>query len=1037
MPLGLLAAHVAPAAEQASDAPRDATLARVEAGLAAREYEASLSRDRLQAPNRAQDLRTYFEPGRIRVHGRTDPKGRELVSLSLSALGRPSALGTAPPGSLSSDGARVEIRREGLVEWFLNTAAGLEHGFTLVARPPGDGPLVLELAVSGAQALPAGDAVAFASQAGRRLHYGGLAAFAADGAPLPARFEVRDPARVRLVVEDQGATYPLTIDPILTQTRISQLESDQVGAQLSFVAGAGDVNGDGYDDVIVGAPRYDAGQVDEGAAFLFLGSPGGIVVEGNPTTAAARLESDQAGAFSAAVAGAGDVNGDGYDDVIVGFAGYDAGQSNEGAAFVFLGSPSGIPDGNPSTASAWLESDQVGAGLGAVAGAGDVNGDGYDDVIVGAGGYNAGEAVEGAAFVFLGGPMGIANGSPATAAARLESDQVNAGLGPVAGAGDVNGDGYDDVIVGATGYDAGQAEEGAAFVFLGGPAGIADGNPATAAARLESDQGSGIVQFGATVAAAGDVNGDGYDDVIVGASYYDAGQPNEGAAFLFLGGPAGIADGSPATAAARIESNQASAHLGQAAGAGDVNGDGYGDVIVGAINYDAGQSDEGAAFVFLGGPAGLPDGDPTTAATRIEVDVTAAQLENVAGAGDVNGDGYDDVVVGASRYSAPQQLEGSAFVFLGGPSGIADHGGTGIAPTIVSDQGGEARLGASVSGAGDVNGDGFADLVVGAPRYDAGQTDEGAAFVFLGSSTGIANGNPATASARLESDQANAQLGSVAGAGDVDGDGYGDVIVGAFLYDAGQTDEGAAFVFLGSSTGIANGNPATASARLESDQASSHLGPVATAGDVNGDGYDDVVAGASSGGLSLDGRALVFLGSATGVATGGPDTAAADVEPNHAFAALGASVAGAGDVDGDGFDEVIAGAPGYVGAGDLAFMGWGAAFLFSVPEDADGDGFFDLGDNCTSVSNPDQLDADGDGCGNACDCDFNQNGICGEMDLAAFRSCFGGRPPAAGPLDDPSCSESDLNGDGVVGGTDFNVLRTWLGGSPGPGRTGP
>ena len=135
-----------------------------------------------------------------------------------------------------------------------------------------------------------------------------------------------------------------------------------------------------------------------------------------------------------------------------------------------------------------------------------------------------------------------------------------------------------------------------------------------------------------------------------------------------------------------------------------------------------------------------------------------------------------------------------------------------------------ARMGFSVAGAGDVNGDGYADVIIGAWRYDAGETDEGAAFVFHGSATGIADATPATAHAQLEAGQTTAHIGfSVAGAGDVNGDGFADVILGAWRYDAGQTDEGAAFVFLGSATGIADATPATAHAQLESDQANAQM----------------------------------------------------------------------------------------------------------------------------------------------------------------------------------------------------------------------
>jgi hypothetical protein len=187
---------------------------------------------------------------------------------------------------------------------------------------------------------------------------------------------------VQLVIADAAARYPLAIDPLLTSATISGGEADaKFGAS---VAGAGDVNGDGFADVIVGAPGYDAGLADEGAAFLFLGSAAGITGS-TAAQAHARLESDQAGAeMGASVAGAGDVNGDGYADVIVGAPLYDSGQTDEGAAFLFLGSPTGVANGNPTTAAARIESDQPGAKLGVVAGAKDVNGDGYADLIAGA-----------------------------------------------------------------------------------------------------------------------------------------------------------------------------------------------------------------------------------------------------------------------------------------------------------------------------------------------------------------------------------------------------------------------------------------------------------------------------------------------------------------------------------------------------------------------------------------------------------------------------------------------------------------------------
>src|SRR5262249_45988460 len=157
---------------------------------------------------------------------------------------------------------------------------------------------------------------------------------------------------------------------------------------------------------------------------------------------------------------------------------------------------------------------------------------------------------------------GVAGGPPANAASRLRGNQSGSGMGySVASAGDVNGDGYADVIVGALDYDAPESNEGAAFVFLGSASGIvAEGTPANASARLESNEAGAFL--GTSVASAGDVNGDGYADVIVGADHYSNGVTSQGGAFVFLGGPAGVASGNPSTAYARLQSLQASAGLG-------------------------------------------------------------------------------------------------------------------------------------------------------------------------------------------------------------------------------------------------------------------------------------------------------------------------------------------------------------------------------------------------------------------------------------------------------------------------------------------
>ncbi|MEW5986636.1 MAG: integrin alpha [Chloroflexota bacterium] len=423
-------------------------------------------------------------------------------------------------------------------------------------------------------------------------------------------------------------------------------------------------------------------------------------------------ESDQPLAyFGASVTTAGDVNGDGYDDVIVGANGYDNGQDGEGRAFVYYGSAAGL-----SLVADWTaESDQQWADFGvSVASAGDVNGDGYDDVIVGAFEYSNGQMSEGRAFVYYGSAAGLSLVADWTA----EGDQDYAWFGiSVASAGDVNGDGYDDVIVGADGYDNGQTDEGRAFVYHGSAVGLS----LAANWTVESDQAGG--RFGLPVATAGDVNGDGYDDLIIGAYAYDNGQGNKGRAFVYHGSASGLG----LTANWTAESGQATAHFARSvATAGDVNGDGYSDVLVGAYRYDNGQGDEGRAFVYHGSATGLS----LVANWTAESDQQSAYFGwSVATAGDVNGDGIDDVIVGAARYDNSLLDEGRAYVYYGSASGL----GLTANWTAESGQAG-AELGFAVASAGDVNGDGDDEVILGADRYDNRQSDEGRAYVYHGDS---------------------------------------------------------------------------------------------------------------------------------------------------------------------------------------------------------------------------------------------------------------------------------------------------------------
>jgi hypothetical protein len=467
-----------------------------------------------------------------------------------------------------------------------------------------------------------------------RLRYADLFVTDAGGRTLPSRMAIPagDPARVHLVVDTGDAVYPVTVDPLLSDSPTvltGQAASSNFGY---FVASAGDVNGDGYDDVVVGAYGYSS---NTGRAYVYLGGPSGLA-----TTAATTLTGETAGdAFGWPVAPAGDVNKDGYADVVVGAPWY---SGFTGRAYVYLGGASGLAATPATTLTGEAINNRFGQ---SVATAGDVNGDGYDDVVVGAPWNNN---FTGRAHVFLGGAGGLST----SAATTLTGEAPNNYFGQsVATAGDVNFDGYADLVVGAYGYGS---NTGRAYVYLGGASGLST----TAVTTLTGEATSNY--FGQSVATAGDADGDAYADVVVGAWGYST---NTGRAYVYLGS----ASGTVATATTTLTGESATSRFGSSvATAGDVNGDGYDDLAIGASGYSALT---GRAYVYLGGASGLA----TTPAATWTGEATVHYFGgSVATAGDVNGDGYPDVVVGASGYSS---FTGRAYVYLGGAGVAGDFDG--------------------------------------------------------------------------------------------------------------------------------------------------------------------------------------------------------------------------------------------------------------------------------------------------------------------------------------------------------------------------
>lgn len=390
-----------------------------------------------------------------------------------------------------------------------------------------------------------------------------------------------------------------------------------------------------------------------------------------------------------------------------------------------------------------------------VASAGDVNGDGYYDIVVGASGTMN---YTGKVYVFYGSADRL-TGSAAGPAWTVEGEYVGDWFGySVAGAGDLNDDGYSDIVVGAI---AANNNAGKVYVFYGG----ADGMTGTAANPAWSEEGKNEYDlFGRVVAGAGDVNGDGYDDIIVGspgANHFAS------KVYVFHGGPNGLTGTVASPAWSADGDGQYNGFGNTVASAGDVNGDAYGDIIVGSAGANNAL---GKVYVFHGSANGVTGTVASPAWSTVGERANNGFGDEVASAGDVNGDGYGDVVVGAPGSFSPA---GEVYVFHGSASGVS---GTAASPAWNAEGESGAWLGSSLSAAGDVNGDGYGDIIVGSP---GAKNYAGMVYIFHGSGRGVEGtaGSPAWSA---EGEQDLDLFGvSVAGVNDVNGDGYEDIVVGA------------------------------------------------------------------------------------------------------------------------------------------------------------------------------------------------------------------------------------------------------------------